>query len=232
MANILSPYGFARVDKVGGKDKQFTFKFPLQCNATGSSTLSSSLAAGDAVAFGAVSGGAGQIQPLIPYSGTSAPVPAQIPLGIFVGVKYTDLQGNLINSQLWVANTQVKPGTVPVAIIDCDPQSVYAVQLSGPITAAQTNSVYSAAGLNACMLSNSAGPNVNIKSSIMSLNVASLALASGASNATSNYYQFKILGLANMPSTDPNNSWQDQYPNVVGVFNNHVLKAGTLSVSN
>ena len=240
MANTFNPYGLARVDKVGGKDRQFTFKFPLVCNQAGTATYNVSLGSGDPMAFVATGTGLGQVGKLALYNftaptqtGGSPLVPAkpntqQVPIGQFVGVEYFDLQGHLIKSGLWIANTQVKAGTVPIVTIDCDPQSIYQVQLNNPITALLNQSVQGAAGLNANFANNTAGPNVNIKSSTFALDASSINTAPGA-GTFDNLYQFKILGLADMPSTDPNNSWSDQYPNVIGVFNNHFLKAGTFS---
>lgn len=56
------------------------------------------------------------------------------PVGVFWGCRYTDTNGIVQFSKYWPASTAVFPGTVPVANIITDPNTVFSIQCNATVT--------------------------------------------------------------------------------------------------
>lgn len=222
MSAIFNPYGFSHQQKIGGKPRHYTFQFPLPVTTAGVG-YANNIAAGDPVSWDPIGGGFETFVgiPTIPVGATT-----RATLGTFLSVSYTDVFGASQLNTIWVANTPVLPGTIPMVTVDCDPNVVWQTMCNGTpvglnaVTGASGRSYnYTFAGLTGGTGSNNPNtPNLNTKTSTACLDIVSGAKPAAWSNCI-------ILGLAEIP----NNNWTDPYPEVLVIYNNHQFKPGQIT---
>lgn len=200
MSTTQNPYGFSHIARIGGKPRAQTLRFNL------AAAYNQSIAAGDPVSF--TNGNTLVTIPTIPGDATT-----QATLGVFNSVEYIDVLGNKQMTTLWVANTPVAAGTLPVIIVDVDYNSIYQVQCNGVIAGASATVPGTGRNYNYVL----GAPNAVTKTSTAALNTTGGGGPEVWRNCT-------IVGLAGIT----NNSWADAFPDVLVVFNNHKFKQGTL----
>lgn len=213
MSLTQNPYGFSHQQKIGGKPRAYTFRFPLTASLDGLTTYATSLAAGDPVGYTAINSRfIGHI--VNPADATTMPV-----LGTFINVEYEDVSGKDQLNTIWVANTPVKAGSEIMVTVDIDPQVVWQVQCNAALPG--VNAVTGANGRNYNFTYGV--PNLNTKTSSAALNIAN-----GGAEA---WRSAQIIGLAQIISNGHVNAWTDPFPDVLVVYNNHQLKQGTLGTA-
>ena len=213
MSLTQNPYGFSHQQKIGGKPRAYTFTFPLTASADGLTTYATSLAAGDPVGYTATN--ARYIGRIVdPVDATSQPV-----LGTFINVSYVDTTGKNQLNTVWVANTPVQAGSVPMVTVDIDPMVVWQVQCNASLPG--VSAVIGASGRNYNFTYGT--PNLSTKTSSAALNIAD--------GGTEVWRSATIIGLAQIITNGHVNAWTDPFPDVLVVFNNHKLKQGTLGTA-
>lgn len=139
------------------------------------------------------------------WSGTGTTSNTLTPIGVFVGCRYINSIGYVIDSQYWPAITT---GYTVYAKVVTDPNAVFAVQANGILalsTATTTPIGLAALAMNAALYQ-TAGSATFGKSKN--------ALA-GASVSTTNTLPLRIVGLVE----EPNNNWTDTYANLLVKWN-------------
>lgn len=228
---INAPYGLQPVlSQVGNGGTQKLGRYNINTAAT------TSIFAGDMVKYyppgtankwedslGSIVAG------LTPQNKAAANVVVGLPVGIFVGCQYIDAKtGYQVNTNSWIAGTQVKAGTEIIAWVNDDPEVVFKVQIStstNNTTAADQNNTAPSifqnifrgqnaqlqvggapftAPANAVPTNNPATGNTTTGISAYYLDGSSINLTKANSgNSTS---EIKIIGLAPEVQTMPNPS--------------------------
>lgn len=124
------------------------------------------------------------------------------PIGVFVGCRYINSIGYVIDSQYWPAITT---GYTVYAKVVTDPNAVFAIQANGALTDGGSNTGSEVNGLNAAIVQTAGS--ATFGKSKNSLN--------GSSCSTTNTLPLRIVGLVE----EPNNSWDDTYANVLVKWN-------------
>lgn len=132
-------------------------------------------------------------------------------IGVFIGCKYTDAQGNVVNSPNWVASTAIKTGTTVEAQIIDNPTAVWTIQETNGSGAAGTPLALVDRNLNANFV---IGAPDALGNSTTSLN-----------NTTENTTATLNCKIMDLDST-PGNA-VGSFANWLVMFNNHILKGGT-----
>jgi hypothetical protein len=189
MANVASPYGL-RLAKRLGETRQ-AHGFSLIPIASGYAT---DLKVGDVVKLAASSG---TIQK---DTGTTTATP----VGVFMGVQYTDSAMGFLTKQQWVAGTVASDA---MAFVLDDPAAVFQIQANGTLS---QNSV----GTNAALVQGTG--NLTLGVSGVSLNASTIA--------TTATLPLRIVGLVNMVGFSVPG---DAYTDVLVRFNTHFNSTAT-----
>lgn len=124
------------------------------------------------------------------------------PIGVFVGCRYINSIGYVIDSQYWPGITT---GYTVYAKVVTDPNAVFAIQANGALTDGGSNTGSEVNGLNAAIVQTAGS--ATFGKSKNSLN--------GSSCSTTNTLPLRIVGLVE----EPNNEWSDTYANVLVKWN-------------
>ena len=124
------------------------------------------------------------------------------PIGVFVGCRYINSIGYVIDSQYWPGITT---GYTVYAKVVTDPNAVFAIQADGALTDGGSNTGSEVNGLNAAIVQTAGS--ATFGKSKNSLN--------GSSCSTTNTLPLRIVGLVE----EPNNEWSDTYANVLVKWN-------------
>lgn len=124
------------------------------------------------------------------------------PIGVFVGCRYINSIGYVIDSQYWPGITT---GYTVYAKVVTDPNAVFAIQANGALTDGGSNTGSEVNGLNAAIVQTAGS--ATFGKSKNSLN--------GSSCSTTNTLPLRIVGLVE----EPNNEWTDTYANVLVKWN-------------
>lgn len=124
------------------------------------------------------------------------------PIGVFVGCRYINSIGYVIDSQYWPGITT---GYTVYAKVVTDPNAVFAIQANGALTDGGSNTGSEVNGLNAAIVQTAGS--ATFGKSKNSLN--------GSSCSTTNTLPLRIVGLVEQP----NNEWTDTYANVLVKWN-------------
>ncbi len=151
MASTASPYGLRPVNMLGGQVMTHGIRqYPI---ASGYNTA---LLNGDLV-VPAIGG------TITKFTGTTTAVPP--PVGVFVGVSYTDPAMGFLNKNMWTAGTVAADA---MAYIVDDPDALFEIQANGTLG-------QNALGTNAALVQNAGNTVLGV--SHVALNAASIAAA-------------------------------------------------------
>ncbi len=116
-----APYGLVPLDGITNTPYE---EFPI------SATLANSLFTGDPVIYNTTGGQGGTIaRYLVDTDATAGPNAVPV-LGVFLGCTYYDTNGMLIRSPKWVAGTPVAANKPITALVACDANIKYRIQVS------------------------------------------------------------------------------------------------------
>lgn len=125
MANNNSPFGFVPIRRMGGEGAPVIGEYAI------ASGLGSNIGMGDLVKF---AGGASALgYTLI----TPVTANSDVIVGVFAGVEYVPSNGDSpVFQKNWVSGTAPLAGTKIKALVYDDPRTIYKVQMSGALVAA------------------------------------------------------------------------------------------------
>lgn len=189
MATVASPYGLRLAKRLGETSQRHGISmYPI------ASGYAADLKCGDMVKL---NGSAGTI---IKETGTTTATP----LGVFIGVAYTDPAMGFLNKQQWVSGTVASDA---MAYVIDDPDAVFQIQANGSLS---QNSV----GTNAAVVQGTG--NLTLGVSGVSLNASTIA-----NTAT---LPLRIVGIVNMVGFSVAG---DAYTDVLVRFNTHFHRTAT-----
>ena len=124
------------------------------------------------------------------------------PIGVFVGCRYINSIGYVIDSQYWPGITT---GYTVYAKVVTDPNAVFAIQADGALTDGGSNTGSEVNGLNAAIVQTAGSATFGKSKNALD----------GNSCSTTNTLPLRIVGLVEQP----NNEWSDTYANVLVKWN-------------
>ncbi len=124
------------------------------------------------------------------------------PIGVFVGCRYINSIGYVIDSQYWPGITT---GYTVYAKVVTDPNAVFAIQADGALTDGGSNTGSEVNGLNAAIVQTAGSATFGKSKNALD----------GNSCSTTNTLPLRIVGLVE----EPNNNWSDTYANVLVKWN-------------
>lgn len=116
-------------------------------------------------------------------------------LGVFMGCKYTDSDGNFQHKARWPASTTVQTGTIPIALVADSPNLVFDVQEAATNTGIGTGTAGTAIALA------DRGLNINFKAPTTGVNATgqSAYFIDNAAMDTTSTRNLNIIGLTPRP---------------------------------
>lgn len=142
--------------------------------------------------------------------GTAGSGAGLFPVGVFIGVRYTDTNGNLQYSKYWPASTAILANTTAVADVVDDPNIIIDVQSNASPGATQA------------MMNQNANYVIAAGSTISGLSGTALNIAGHATTATLDLKMMRFTPVTG-------NITAVAYNNVLCLFNTHAYKSvGTL----
>lgn len=188
MATAQTPYGLRLAKRLGETNQRHGFnQYPI------ASGYAADLKTGDVVKL--VVGGT-----IEKDTGTTTATP----IGVFIGVSYTDSAMGYLNKQQWVSGTVA---TDAMAYVVDDPDAIFQIQANGTLSQNAVNT-------NAALVQGSG--NLTLGRSGVALNASSIA-----ATAT---LPLRIVGLINIPGFSVPG---DAYTDVLVRFNTHVSRSAT-----
>ena len=127
---------------------------------------------------------------------------AMTPIGIFVGCRYINSIGYVVDSQYWPGITT---GYTVYAKVVTDPNAVFAIQADGSLTDGGSNTGSEVNGLNAALYQTAGSATFGKSRNSLQ----------GSSCSTTNTLPLRIVGLVEQP----NNEWTDTYANLLVKWN-------------
>jgi hypothetical protein len=134
--------------------------------------------------------------------------------GVFVGVKYTDTDGNFVSRDYWLANTATQGGLNAAAYVADDPLIIFNIQAKNSTGAPPTINYIAAADINANIDLAAGAGSTRTQQSGFYADVSTLG--AGATK------QLKIVGFTPIPNNGPGIN----YNNILVVINNNPLRSG------
>lgn len=202
MSSINRPFGLSAQINIGGKYKGQTNPYPIVDTTT-------PIGIQDALRPALVGGNYGLGRAVA--AGTQTTAAYQI-TGVAQGFEYIDTYGNVVYAKYIPANVPLYAGSFVYATVADDPYGVYEIQCNAAIA----NGAFIIGRNYDLVIANA---NAQSGFSTMALNLSTVT-----ANA---YTNLKVIGLGTSTIPPLSNSWNDNYPVVNVIINNHAYKAPT-----
>ena len=244
---VNAPFGLRPISSInGGSWTEKVNEYFISASADGATTYASNIFTGDPVIFNPVAAnqGGGTIARYGFNTDGNAETNTASVVGVFVGCRYKDINGNLVQSAYWPAGTLVQAGTQIIASVIDDPSVVYDIQVSTWTDVLNdARFTYNMVGQNFGLGLGGGGADLvpnnpadgNTRTGKSGAFLATKFTANDIAHTTATL-PLKVIGYTldpdnlNKPISYTQDATTSPFLNVRVMINNHAFKAGTLGI--